>query len=154
MRNPWIIAQLAVAAVLLVLSLIGLIGALALNLPELAFTFAGGVQSFAVFPGLVLSLVVNALVMRLHRSIGVSRLEKVLLVIEFALIALLLVFHFYEDGDGYTFGLAIITWPIIILLAIAIAIVAFVRVVNRPPVTPAGPAPTAPASGASKGDTK
>ena len=39
MRNPWIIAQLAVAAVLLAISLLGIIGTVVFNLPELAFSF-------------------------------------------------------------------------------------------------------------------
>jgi hypothetical protein len=109
MRNPWIVAQLALAGVLLVLSAIG-----------------------AIFPGLVLSLVVNALLMRAHRERGPSRVEQVLLVIEFVLIALLVLFHFYTDPAGTTFGLAIVTWPVIIVLAIAIAVVAIVRNATAP----------------------
>jgi hypothetical protein len=140
MRNPWIIAQLAVAALLLAISLLGIVGTAVFDLPELAFSFAGGIQSFAVFPGLVLSLTVNALIMRLHREIGVSTLEKVLLIVEGVLVAALLVFHFYTDPAGTTFGLAIITWPILILLATTIAIVAGVRNANRPAPTPAVPA--------------
>ncbi len=138
MRNPWIIAQLAAAAVLLVIALIGIVGDLALGQPELTFSFAGAIQAFFVFPGLVISLVVNALIMRLHREIGVSRVEKVLLIIEGVLIALLLLFHFYTDPAGDTFGFAILTWPILMLLATAIAIVAGVRNANRPaaPVAP------------------
>ncbi len=108
MRNPWIVAQLAVAAVLLAISLLGIFGIAVFDLPELAFSFAGGIQSFAVFPGLVISLIVNALIMRLHREIGISTVEKVLLIIEGVLIALLLLFHFYTDPDGNTFGLAVL----------------------------------------------
>lgn len=144
MRNPWIIAQLAVAAVLLAISLLGIFGTAIFNLPELAFSFAGGIQSFAVFPGLVLSLIVNALIMRLHREIGINRVEKVLLIIEGVLIALLLLFHFYQDPTGNTLGLAVMTWPVLILLATAIAITAGVRNANRPRTAPAAaPAPVA-----------
>jgi hypothetical protein len=132
MRNPWVLAQLAVAALLLVVSLIGIIGVAALDAPELAFSFAGGIQAFAVFPGLVLSLVINALIMRAHRERGLGIAEKVLLVIEFVLIAALLLFHFYTDPAGTTFGLAIVTWPVIIVLAIVLAIVAIVRNATAP----------------------
>ena len=130
MRNPWIIAQLAVAAVLLVISLIGVIGTVFFDMPELTFSFGGAIQAFAIFPGLVLSLVVNALVMRSHRAVGISTTEKVLLIVEGLLIALLLLFHFYVDEAGNTFGLAILTWPIAIMLAVAIAGVAIFRAVS------------------------
>jgi hypothetical protein len=142
MRNPWIIAQLAVAAILLVISLIGILGTVAFDMPELAFSFQGGIQAFFVFPGLVISLIVNALIMRLHREIGVSTVEKVLLIVEGVLIASLLVFHFYTDEAGNTFGFAALAWPLVILLATAIAIVAGVRNANRPV-----PAPVPPAAG-------
>jgi hypothetical protein len=130
MRNPWIIAQLAVAAVVLAISLLGIFGTVLFDLPELAFSIAGGIQAFAVFPGLVLSLVVNAFIMRSHRSVGVSTTEKVLLIVEGVLVAALLVFHFYTDPAGNTFGLAILTWPVLILLAVAIACVAIFRSVS------------------------
>jgi hypothetical protein len=124
MRNPWIIAQLAVAALLLVISLVGVIGTLAFDAAELVFSFQGGIQAFAIFPGLVISLVVNALLMR---RIPPGLTLKVMLGVEFALIAALLVFHFYTDEAGATFGLAILLWPVAILLAIAVGIVAGVR---------------------------
>jgi hypothetical protein len=111
-------------------------------MPELAFSFQGGIQAFFVFPGLVISLIVNALIMRLHREIGVSTVEKVLLIVEGVLIASLLVFHFYTDEAGNTFGFAALAWPLVILLATAIAIVAGVRNANRPV-----PAPVPPAAG-------
>ncbi len=102
MRNPWIVAQFAVAAVLLVISLIGVIGVLALDMAELAFSFQGGIQAFAIFPGLVVSLVVNALLMRAQRVRALSRAQRVLLVTEFVLIAALVVFHFFTDEAGTT----------------------------------------------------
>lgn len=127
MRNPWIVAQLALAALLLVLSAVGVIGTVFFDAAELVFSFQGGVQAFGIFPGLVLSLVVNALLMRAHGALGTSRTERILLAVEFGLIALLLVFHFYTDPAGATFGFAILVWPIVIGVAIAIAIVAAVR---------------------------
>jgi hypothetical protein len=142
MRNPWIIAQLAVAVVLLAISLLGIFGTAVFDLPELAFSFAGGIQSFFIFPGLVISLVVNALIMRLHREIGISTVEKVLLIIEGVLVALLLLFHFYTDPAGNTFGLAVLTWPLIIVLATAIAITAGVRNATRTRNAPPTPVPS------------
>jgi len=124
----WIVAQFAVAAVLLVLSALGVIGSLAFDAVELTFTFEGAIQAFGIFPGLVISLVLNALIMRSHREAGLSTAEKVLLGIEFALVAVLLVCHFWEGPGGELFGLAIMTWPVVILLALASAIVALVRV--------------------------
>lgn len=147
MRNPWIIAQLAVAAGVLAISLLGILGTVVFNMPELAFSFQGGIQAFFVFPGLVISLIVNALIMRLHREIGVNTVEKVLLIIEGLLTASLILFHFYTDEAGNTFAFAALAWPIVILVAAAIAIVAGVRNGNRPgavaaaPVTPVAGAP-------------
>jgi|GEM_PF-3554522 len=127
----WIRAQFGLAAVLFVLSVLGVLGVAVFDVAELAFSFAGAIHAFAVFPGLVLSLVVNALIMRAHRERGLSIAEKVLLGIEFALVAVLLVVHFWPDaGEGLS--LAVVTWPVLILLAIAIAIVAAVRNATRP----------------------
>ncbi len=155
--RTWIIAQLAVAGLLLAISLLGIIGLLVFDMAELSFSFAGSIQAFAVFPGLVLSLIVNAVIMRAHRAVGLSTAEKVLLIIQGVLVAALLVFHFYTDPAGTTFGLAIFTWPIVIVIAITIAIVATVRAVssrqNPPPAAPAAPAPPRP-SGASSSSAR
>jgi hypothetical protein len=97
----WIWAQVAVAGMLLVLSIVGILGVLVFDAAELVFSFAGAIQAFAVFPGLVLSLVLNALIMRAHRELGVSLAEKWLLGVEFALVAWLLVLHFWSySGDA------------------------------------------------------
>jgi len=138
MRNPWIIAQLVVAVLLVAVSIVGFIGPNALGL-QLPSTLAGAVQTFFVFPGLVVSLVVNALIMRLHREIGISTIEKVLLIVEGLLIVLLIVFNFYDDPTADIFTLAVITWPIVVLVATAIAIIAGVRNGNRPVAPPAAP---------------
>ena len=139
--RAWIIAQFVTAAVLLVISLIGMIGMAVFDLPELTFSFQGWIQAFAIFPGLVLSLCVNAVIMRAHRAVGLNVAEKTMLTIEGALIAALLVFHFYTDPAGNTFGLAIVVWPLVILLAIAIAIVAIARVASSRNPSSAPPAP-------------
>jgi hypothetical protein len=126
----WVWAQFAIAGALLVLSLIGILGVVVFDLAELVFSFAGAIHSFAVFPGLVLSLVVNAFLMRAHRELGLSLLEKWLLGVEFAMVAWLLVLHFWtQSGDAL--GFAILTWPVLIILAITIAIVAGVRNTSR-----------------------
>jgi hypothetical protein len=138
----WVWAQFAVAAVLAALSLVGILGVAVFDAAELAFSFAGAIHAFAVFPGLVLSLVVNALLMRAHRERGLSLTEKWLLGVEFALIAGLLVLHFWSHS-GDAFGLAIITWPVVIIVAIVIAILAAVRNSGRPTPVTAPPVPPA-----------
>lgn len=68
--------------------------------------------------------------MRSHRIVGVSTTEKVLLIVEGVLVAALLFFHFYTDPAGNTLFLAILIWPILILVAVAIACVAIFRTVS------------------------
>ena len=146
LKRPWTIAQFAIAAVLLVLSLIGVIGTLAFDNADLTFTFAGAIQSFGVFPGLILSLGLNGMLMGLNRAPAPNLGQRVFLIIEFALIALLLVFHFFQDSDAYTFGFAVATWPLVIIVAIVIAILAIVqlasgRVSSTAPIAPPAPTP-------------
>ncbi|WP_395639884.1 hypothetical protein [Pseudolysinimonas sp.] len=131
-------AQFVVAGVLLALSLVGILGVAVFDAAELAFSFAGAIHAFAVFPGLVLSLVLNALLMRAHRELGVSLTEKWLLGAEFALIAALLVLHFWSHS-GDALGLAILVWPVVIVVAVTIAIVAGVRNASRGRVTTTAP---------------
>jgi len=141
----WVLTQFVVAGALLVLSLVGILGVAVFDAAELVFSFAGAIQAFAVFPGLVLSLVLNALLMRAHRERGLSRAEKWLLAVEFALIAGLVVVHFVSHS-GDALGLAIVTWPVVVILAVVIAIVAAVRNASRreslepPPAAPPPPA--------------
>jgi hypothetical protein len=132
------VAQFVVAGVLLALSLVGILGVAVFDAAELAFSFAGAIHAFAVFPGLVLSLVLNALLMRAHRELGVSLTEKWLLGAEFALIAALLVLHFWSHS-GDALGLAILVWPVVIVVAVTIAIVAGVRNASRGRVTTTAP---------------
>ena len=127
LKRPWTLAQFAVAGVLLVISLVGIIGTLAFNAAELTFSFAGAIQAFAVFPGLILSLVLNGVLMGLPKAPKPNLAQKILLAIEFGLVALLLVFHFFQDSDAYTFGSAILIWPIVILMAIVLAVMAIVQ---------------------------
>jgi len=134
----WVWAQFIAAGALAALSLIGILGVTVFDAAELAFSFAGAIHAFAVFPGLVLSLVVNALLMRAHREMGLSLTEKWLLGVEFALIAWLFVLHFWSQSSD-ALGLAIITWPVVIILAIAIAVLAAARNTARPVVAPPVP---------------
>lgn len=139
----WVWAQFVIAGGLLALSLVGILGVVVFDAAELAFSFAGAIHAFAVFPGLVLSLVVNGLIMRAHRELGLSLTEKWLLVVEFALIAWLLVLHFWSHS-GDALGFAILTWPVVIIVAILIAILAAVRNTTRADVaTPPPPVPPA-----------
>lgn len=127
-KRPWSLAQFGLAAVLAAISVVGIVGTLVFDAVELTFSFAGAIQAFAIFPGFVLSLVVNGMLMGVRRaphSPGTAL--RALLIIEFVLIAALVLFHFYVDPAGATFGLAIVTWPFAIALAVVIAVVAAVR---------------------------
>ena len=139
----WILAQFVVAGVLLGLSLVGILGVAVFDAAELVFSFAGAIHAFAVFPGIVLSLVLNALLMRAHRERGLSLTEKWLLATEFLLIAVLLVLHFWSHS-GDALGFAILVWPVLIVLAITIAVVAGVRNASRPADPAADAAPPVP----------
>ncbi len=119
----WVRAQFAVAGALLSLSLLGVVASLVFGAVELTFSFGGAIQAFAVFPGTVISLVVNALIMRSHRDAGLSDTEKVLLGIQFCVIFGLVVMHFVNDA----LGALIIAWPAHIALAIIVFVVALVR---------------------------
>jgi hypothetical protein len=139
MNHPWSLVQYGIAAVLLAISLIGVIGTLAFDAAELTFSFAGAIQAFAIFPGLVLSLTLNASLMRMRRAPAPGTAQRVMLVIEFVLIAALLVFHFYTDPAGTTLGLAIIAWPVVIVVAIVVAVLAIARLAGSPPPSAAPP---------------
>ena len=119
----WVRAQFAVAGALLALSLLGVIASLVFGAVELTFSFGGAIQAFAVFPGTVISLVVNALIMRTHRDAGLSGTEKVLLGIQFCVIFGLVVMHFVNDA----LGSLILAWPAHIVLSIIVFAVALAR---------------------------
>ena len=144
LKRPWTVAQFAVAALLIVLSLIGVIGTLAFDAAELTFSFAGAIQAFAVFPGLILSLVLNGVLMGLPKAPKPNLAQRILLGIEFGLIGLLLVFHFYQDSDAYTFGFAILVWPIVIIIAVVLAVLAIVQLAAGRSMTSAPTVPPAP----------
>lgn len=139
LRRPWTVAQFAIALVLGAISAVGIIGTVVFEAAEFTFTFQGGVQAFAIFPGLVISLIVNGVVMGVPRSPEPGPVLRGFLIAEFALIALLLVFHFVDDGSGATFGFAILTWPIVIAFAVTVAVMAAIAVVRAPAAPPTPP---------------
>lgn len=141
LKRPWSFAQFAIAAVLLVISLIGVIGTLVFDDGSWTFTFAGAIQSFAVFPGLIISLVLNGTLMGLKRAPAPNLAQRILLILEFAGVALLLLFHFFQDEQAYTLGFAIATWPVVIVIAVVLAVLAIVQLAK--PIAPtAQPVPS------------
>ncbi len=125
----WVVAQVALAVSLLVASAVVIVGAFVVRVPELVPTFPGAIQAIAVFPGLALSLLVNA---RLMRGRRVSGVERVLLGLEFAVVAGLVVIQTFRESSA-PLGYGMILWPAVIVLAVAIAAVAAAR---RRPVRP------------------
>jgi hypothetical protein len=101
------------------------------------FTFAGAIQAFAVFPGLIISLVLNGTLMGLRRAPAPNLAQRIVLILEFVGVALLLLFHFFQDEQAYTLGFAIATWPVVIVIAVILAILAIVQLAR-------GASPTAP----------
>ncbi|MGE3191891.1 MAG: hypothetical protein AB7K08_00310 [Microbacteriaceae bacterium] len=141
LERPWSLAQFAVAAVLLVISLIGVIGTLVFDDGSWTFTFAGAIQSFAVFPGLIISLVLNGTLMGLRRAPAPNLAQRILLILEFVGVALLLLFHFFQDEQAYTLGFAIATWPVVIVIAVILAVLAIVQLA-KPTAPTAQPVPS------------
>lgn len=141
LKRPWSLAQFAIAAVLLVISLIGVIGTLVFDDGSWTFTFAGAIQSFAVFPGLIISLVLNGALMGLRRAPAPNLAQRILLILEFAGVALLLLFHFFQDEQAYTLGFAIATWPVVIVIAVILAVLAIVQLA-KPTAPTAQPVPS------------
>lgn len=141
LKRPWSLAQFAIAAVLLVISLIGVIGTLVFDDGSWTFTFAGAIQSFAVFPGLIISLVLNGALMGLRRAPAPNLAQRILLILEFAGVALLLLFHFFQDEQAYTLGFAIATWPVMIVIAVVLAVLAIVQLA-KPTAPTAQPVPS------------
>jgi hypothetical protein len=82
------------------------------------------VNAWFFFPGLALSLVVNAFVMRAHGPAGLSGTEKVLLVFEVIFIAALVASQFWVTS---ILSPALVLWPLLFVWAIVVVIVAGVR---------------------------
>ena len=141
LKRPWSLSQFAIAAVLLVISLIGVIGTLVFDDGSWTFTFAGAIQSFAVCPGLIISLVLNGTLMGLRRAPAPNLAQRILLILEFVGVALLLLFHFFQDEQAYTLGFAIATWPVVIVIAVILAVLAIVQLA-KPTAPTAQPVPS------------
>lgn len=125
--RSWVIAQFAVAGLLLALTVAGLV-ALAVEFEPVSGSLTGILQSLAIFPGTVLSLVANGLIMRSHRDAGLSEGERGLLAFEFVLIGVLIVLHLIPEAVwGDTIWAAVVVWPIHITVAVVVFIAAVVR---------------------------
>ena len=118
-------SQLIVAAILAMLSALGIVSVLALD-SGYAFSFQGGIASFSLLPGLVISLVVNFLILRSHVPFPLSAVERVLLVLEYLVLVVVVLTHFIPEALLVAFA----SWAVVIPLAISIALVGIVRNVH------------------------
>lgn len=82
------------------------------------------VNAWVFLPALAVSLVINAFVIRAHRDAGPSSAEKVLLVFEGIWILALLAFQIWWPS---VFGPGMFLWPLLVIWAIIVVIVAGVR---------------------------
>ncbi|MEO5536002.1 MAG: hypothetical protein ABIR17_12830 [Pseudolysinimonas sp.] len=86
--------------------------------------FAAQVDAVFVLPALAVSVTVNALVMRMHGHAGLSIAEKALLTIELGFIVLTITLQVLCP---WLFSPVMLVWPLLIIVAIVIVIVAGVR---------------------------
>src|SRR4051794_32257222 len=112
--RPWSLAQYAVALVVAVIGVVSLIGTFTLNNVQYSPELATGIETFVVFPALVVSLVLNATLMRVSRAPAPNVLQIVLLIVEFLLIAVMLVLHVQNGGDAI--GISVALWPVVIVV--------------------------------------
>ena len=79
--------------------------------------------------------------MGLRRAPAPNLAQRILLILEFAGVALLLLFHFFQDEQAYTLGFAIATWPVMIVIAVVLAVLAIVQLA-KPTAPTAQPVPS------------
>jgi hypothetical protein len=115
-------SQLVVAGILLVIDIAGWV-LIAFDNFEGLLSFHGGINVMFVVPGLILSLLINHFILRAKKTGVVSTSERVILSIEFVLIALLLASWPFQEA----FGFAIILWPVLILTAIVACVTTSVQ---------------------------
>lgn len=90
-----------------------------------ADAFIGVIQSVAIAPGLVVSLVVNSVMLQRHGARGLTRTERVLVLVDVAVIAFLQLGVLFDlTGLG---GLRLLGW----VAAIVLAVLIFTRAVAR-----------------------
>lgn len=97
-------------------------------LAELSY-FLVYIDAFLFFPGLAVSLVTNALVMRLHGHAGLSRAEKVFLVLEGVFILGLVAFQIWMP---FILSPGMFLWLLLVVVAIVLVILAGVRNASIP----------------------
>jgi hypothetical protein len=124
--RPWWLAQLWVGAALLVgaIAYYSLVAVLHPVTPGPSIPFIVSATYFA--PGLALSLGINGLILARRRSGVVSFSERVLLVLEFVVIALMWLNGLVTGPDGLVavaFFVSFLLWLALLVLAPAVLIV-------------------------------
>lgn|GEM_PF-3966636 len=124
--RPWWLSQLWVGAASLVgaIAYYSVVTALHPVTPGPSIPFIVSATYFA--PGLALSLGINGLILARRRSGVVSVSERVLLVVEFVVIALMWLNGLVTGPDGlvaFAFFLSFLLWLVLLVLAPAILIV-------------------------------
>jgi len=133
--RPWWVGQLIAGAVLLIATLVsytlaslsggsGMTGTLQSGV--LVPSISGSVNSFYIFPGLALSLGVNGLVLARRRPAAVRPVDRVVLLVEGALLILVIVASVAEslmrvpglELLAVGFLAALILWPLLIVTAV------------------------------------
>jgi hypothetical protein len=128
----WFWIQIAVAIALVVFGLAHYVVNLLTADPYLALFsyFMVQVGAFVFLPGLAISIVVNAFVIRAHGRAGPGRAEKVLLVFEAIFILATLAFHLWLP---FLFSPGMWLWLLLVIWAIVVVIVAGIRNASIPP---------------------
>lgn len=135
----WFWIQIAVAIALVGFGLAHYVVILTTGDPYLAgfsyfMVYAG---AFLFLPGLAISIVINAFVIRAHGHAGPGRAEKVLLVFEGVFILALVAFHLWLP---FLFSPGMLIWLLLIVWAVVVVIVAGVRNASIPREVRRGPA--------------
>lgn len=129
--RTWFWIQIGVAIGLVVFGIVHYVVNLMTADPYLAGFSYFMVQAgaFLFLPGLSISIVVNAFVIRAHGHAGPGRAEKVLLVFEAIFIVAMLAFHLWMP---FLFSPGMLIWVLLIVWAVVVVIVAGVRNASIP----------------------
>jgi hypothetical protein len=127
----WFWIQIGIAIGLVVFGIVHYVVNLLTADPYLAGFSYFMVQAgaFLFLPGLAISIVVNAFVIRAHGHAGPGRAEKVLLVVEAIFIVAMLAFHLWMP---FLFSPGMLIWALLIVWAIVVVIVAGIRNASIP----------------------
>lgn len=118
MTRFWYWFQPGLAIVVAVISLYTIVAVTvfeAAGVPSLQFAITG----LFVFPGLLISLAVNQVILRRRRPMVITTAERVLMAVLAAVAALLIATSF--DVEALLVGVWV--WPLLILFAIAVTVV-------------------------------